>query len=187
MRGRFLAAVMTGVLLTTGCDGSGEDKTDSQVATLQSAPAGKSAAAQPEERPLIRPDMTEQDFIAVHQPYWKCLEDKGVKLAGDVAGFRKPHEDSSKVFPEAQKACGSKEPESWITRDERVNPHHIDLMRQMTQCLIDKGYKVTLQTDPEVKVKYSSTEELIRADEDSIACREKAFAERIKIYKPDNK
>ncbi|MFI5845799.1 hypothetical protein ACIA8K_39450 [Catenuloplanes sp. NPDC051500] len=178
MRERILVVAIGTALLVGGC-GGGAETADSEVATLQSVPAtGTTPAA--EERPLVRPDASTEEYRALQSVWFACLEQHGMTLQGDPQTAQKPAPPEE--YPEATAACAAKEPESWMMRDERLNPEYPDLMRAVVACLKEKGYDVSFEAEPRAKVKYGSTEDLLRADNDSIACTDRIFAERAKVY-----
>lgn len=128
-----------------------------------------------EERPLIRSDMSVDDYRRLRLPYDKCMETHGVDNTTKARAM--------KGYNRAQAACAGLEPEEVPDRAKRLDPTWPDKMRAWGQCLTAKGYKANfnstrgilewadppnLNTDDQVHKKFDGTMH---------ACQKQAFGD----------
>ncbi|CAM5697946.1 Lipoprotein OS=Streptomyces griseorubiginosus OX=67304 GN=AQJ54_20120 PE=4 SV=1 [Streptomyces griseorubiginosus] len=155
------AALTAGVLLLTGCAGSGDsdDKgsTRQDVASLHSeAPDGNAAdgnataQATPsadDGRPQLRLDSSEEEKDRYWHLYAVCLKDHGHKMLTARGPDSIDQSDHSATAKAATKACANKLPLQPPELDEATNPHYDDDYRAYVKCLNRKGLKVTALPD----------------------------------------
>jgi hypothetical protein len=191
MRKSLPAGVLLAVSMLAfgGCSAAGGGRTDSKVATLQTGQAAASASAPSADdaRPLVRPDMSGADIVALYNLRGKCLIAHGVPTHLDGSGAEKlikSNEGTSgdPKYQAAFGACANLIPETWMDREARTDPEYPDLMYKVQKCVEAKGFPVTLQGDP-LELHYSSGEENVRAGDTEVGCVETAFAAQMKKYK----
>ncbi|MFF7047883.1 hypothetical protein ACFY94_05850 [Streptomyces griseorubiginosus] len=149
-------ALAAGVLLLTGCAGSGDsdDKgsTRQDVASLRSdAPAGNATAqATPsadDGRPQLRLDSSEEEKDRYWHLYAACLKDHGHKMLTARGPDSIDQSDHSATAKAATKACANKLPLQPPELDKATNPHYDDDYRAYVKCLNREGLKVTALPD----------------------------------------
>jgi hypothetical protein len=188
---RTIAVATTAALFSiTGCShaGGGADRSGSarsEVATVHGASPGVAAASAVsvnDQRPLIRPDSSTEDRNALQNAWTKCLAERGVPTVKDATGtVGKPAANpADPPYAAAFTACAAKEPEGWLAREARTDPAYGDLMREVVQCLKDKGYANAHLENTPPQVKYGSVDEFLRADRDESACVSTVFVAKIK-------
>jgi hypothetical protein len=151
-RTRLTGLVLTAglALLLTACAGGEEDKQTDEVASLATeTPAAAPASAAPasQERPLVRPDASEEEEEQLYDVYWACLTDHGVpgyskSENGTVNSAPKPAEPGegrADDDPAAVAACGHLEPEAPWQRAQRTDPRYADKLRDWITCVRSHG------------------------------------------------
>ncbi|GHC33593.1 hypothetical protein GCM10010348_70640 [Streptomyces anthocyanicus] len=127
---------------TAGGDGGGV----ASVTGQDKQPKEEAAQA---ERPLIRPDMTQEDEERLFRVWESCMAKNGYKrddeYTGEVGG---PKPDSATVekwgeqYEAAQKVCAAKEPERLWERARREDPEYQDKFDKWLECAQSSGVKV---------------------------------------------
>ncbi|MFD7612466.1 hypothetical protein [Streptomyces sp. NPDC059828] len=101
------------------------------------------------ERPLIRPDSSDEEEVRLWEVYYACMAKQGVKVAknkeGSYAGLMDGDKDPK--FPAGQKKCGQLEPERLSWRSARVDPDFRDKADKWLKCLSSHGVKATVGDD----------------------------------------
>ncbi|MEU3918180.1 hypothetical protein [Streptomyces sp. NPDC029004] len=149
---RLLATVAA--LAATGllgaCGGgadSTEDARDTGVASVAGPTKASSSPPAQNERPLIRPDTSEEESNRVSQVWMDCLAKKGVEMLKNADGSYKGPLRQDATYAEAQKACGSKEPELLEMRAAREDPEFREKADRWVKCLRAHNVKATVQDD----------------------------------------
>jgi hypothetical protein len=174
-----LSAATLTLLAIGGCGGS-DPSSKPDVANVRGTQPTAVASSRAPERPLIRPDATEQEIHAMEQAYLRCLQQNGVVMNASSTGeLGKPKDLYDPHMPAAAKACAPKEPENWLDRERRNNPEFVDRLRDAVKCLKAKGFNARVDGDPP-SIHYSNTAEFMRAGDAEAECQRKAFAGRIK-------
>jgi hypothetical protein len=138
--GVAVAAALT--ILLTACHGTDKppaaSKADDVASLVTSAP---SAAATPaaQERPLIRPDANADDVQRLYDVYEKCVIDNGGKGKAELVKAGKPDAATMAKEIAAQKMCVNKEPEMYIERAKRTDPHYADKLHDFVTCVRSLG------------------------------------------------
>lgn len=151
---------LTGLALTlllSACsgpssDGSSDGSGQADVATLatETAAAGASPTASPgagapQERPLLRPDASDEEEDRLYDVYWTCLSDHGVpgykkSEDGDVLAAPKAAPGGGgEDDPAALAACANVEPEAPWQRAQRTDPRYADKLRDWITCVRSHG------------------------------------------------
>ncbi|WP_153040544.1 hypothetical protein [Actinoplanes sp. TFC3] len=139
----FVAAVALAALTACGSEADQPTKSDAQVATLTSAgpPPAPSKAAK--ERPRERLDTTSEEFLALLEPYNKCIVENGgasKEQAAKGAGAARPASKKEQAkFDAANRIC---EPQYYPLppwEKDPANPEAKDFARDVVRCLKDKG------------------------------------------------
>ncbi|MFD5425450.1 hypothetical protein [Streptomyces sp. NPDC127084] len=125
----------TGVASVTGSQKNAKDTNGSPVAQV--------------ERPLIRPDTSDEEEHRIDQLYQDCLAKQGVKMLKNDDGSYKGvfDRDTDPRYPEAQKKCQSKEPETLTQRSAREDPDFRDKADRWVRCL--RSHDVVATVDDE--------------------------------------
>jgi hypothetical protein len=157
-RSRSAAVVVTAAVsftLVAGC--SGATKTDSSsgaqgttgVASIQKPSAAASAKAVTSERPLIRPDASDEERTRLRNAFTNCLVENGMpkNLAakGGIPSDPKVFGLSDKVMGDIKKNCALKEPEEAMARAKRLDPAYADHLEANIKCLNDHGVKAVVE------------------------------------------
>ncbi|MFF1277541.1 hypothetical protein ACFVZC_29720 [Streptomyces marokkonensis] len=148
---------LTSLTLLTACDGesesSGEARSkDVASVTREGEPGDGKKEPAKAERPLIRPDTSEEEEWRLVQVYYDCLAKQGLKMAknhgGEYEGTYKGiiEEDPAKITA-ANKVCGSKEPETLPERAARNDPEYHDKYDKWLTCMRSHGLKVQATPD----------------------------------------
>ncbi|KES04929.1 hypothetical protein BU52_23090 [Streptomyces toyocaensis] len=151
---------LTSLTLLTACDGESESSgeagsKDVASVTREDEPDdGKKEPGQPAkaERPLIRPDTSEEEEWRLVQVYYDCLAKQGLKMAknhgGEYEGTYKGilEQDPAKITA-ANKVCGGKEPETLPERAARNDPEYHDKYDKWLTCMRSHGLKVQATPD----------------------------------------
>ncbi|MFI5843503.1 hypothetical protein ACIA8K_27735 [Catenuloplanes sp. NPDC051500] len=152
---RLTAITLAGglALLLSACGGGEAAENTDDVASLATtgAPASPAASATSPasaERPLVRPDASEEEEDRLYDIYWTCLTDHGVpgysKAAdGSVESAPKPGPVGAgrggEDDPAALAACAHLEPEAPWQRAQRIDPHYADKLRDWITCVRSHG------------------------------------------------
>jgi hypothetical protein len=154
MNVRAIGVALLAVLAVSlaACDDPKPDANSADVASLASAdagPAGTSAPAAAQERPLIRTDTSAADEQRMWDAWLKCLEANGGNKAaaagatydgGGVTANTDPEADARSR--KAEKACVNKEPEEVWERAKRTDPTYDDKLRDWVTCIRAQGIDV---------------------------------------------
>ena len=151
---RCLTAVtaLASFTLITACGGepepakSAEDKGvasvtqpgDKQSQTPEQSPAQA-------ERPLIRPDTTEEEEWRLVQVHQECQALYGLEpymIKNDDGSWKGYKGGNDKLWKEALKACASKEPEPLPARVAKEDPNWKDKYRKWLKCMESHGMDV---------------------------------------------
>ena len=159
-RSRSAAVAVTAAVsltLVAGC--SGPAQTDSSsgaqgttgVASIQKPSAAASATAVTAQRPLIRPDASDEERTRLRNVFTTCLVENGMpKKFSMKAGVDADPEVlgvSAQVMSNIKKNCASKEPEEAMARAKRLDPAYADHVDATIKCLNDHGVRAVLQDD----------------------------------------
>ncbi|WP_033341615.1 hypothetical protein [Catenuloplanes japonicus] len=158
-------------LLTPGAKAPGATTSG---ATAPGATTGNTTA---NDRPVIRPDATEEEIRRLENLWAACLVRAGVPHHADEAGnYGKPQVDlTAPEYRGAVESCASLQPESWLDRERRTDPQFTDRLLDAVTCLKAKGYQARVETEDEPRIAYATTEEFLRADADQETCLREAF------------
>jgi hypothetical protein len=153
-RAVVLAAALS-LSLLGGCGGTDNDNRSSSGAPgVASIHQPSAAAARPatSERPLIRPDASEEERTRLQDVYVDCLWANGfpkqAASKGRNGGYPDDLEDfdlAPGVLDKIEKACGPKKPELPIQRAKRLDTDYADHLRANVKCLNDHGIKAVIQ------------------------------------------
>lgn len=150
------AALAAGVLLLSGCAGSGDSddsgSTRQDVASLHSEASDGTETAQAtpsadDGRPQLRLDSSEEEKNRYWHLYAVCLKEHGHKMLTARGPDSVDDSDHSATAKAATKACANKLPLQPPELDEATNPHYDDDYRAYVKCLNRKGLKVTALPD----------------------------------------
>ncbi|MFD4350365.1 hypothetical protein ACFWQ6_36785 [Streptomyces coelicoflavus] len=126
--------------------GAGGDDGVASVTGQDKQPKEKAAQA---ERPLIRPDMTQEDEERLFRVWESCLAKNGYKKNTEYSGkMGDPQPDSATLekmqaqYEAAQKVCAAKEPERLWERARREDPDYQDKFDKWLKCAQSSGVKV---------------------------------------------
>ncbi|WP_406002901.1 hypothetical protein [Streptomyces sp. NBC_00829] len=149
---RLLATVaaLASMGLLGACGGGSESTDDARDTGVASVAGPKKASPSPSaqnERPLIRPDTSEGEEHRVSQVWMDCLSKKGVKMLMNADGSYKGPFRQDAPYKEAQKTCGSKEPELLEMRAAREDPEFREKADRWEKCLRAHDVKATVQDD----------------------------------------
>ncbi len=186
-RSALLAAAT--LLLLPACGHSsrttGSGGTDTGVATLQSSGAASAKPGTPDdERPLIRPDTTDQEYVALNNAWLRCLGDHGVPLRppqGPDGIIKSTADLTDPKYRAAADACAAKKPETWQDRDARTDPRYADHIREEARCLEAQGIKVEITGNPP-GISFTDDRQVSRALTLAPDCERQAFRDQIKAY-----
>lgn len=176
-------AVGTSLLFVTACGGT-PTKSDPGVATLQSGPAtGRPSASPASERPLVRPDTSDEEFVALQNAWTDCLREHGVPVLDAPPGaVRKPTVDTAlPQYKAATDACAAKQPEDWKDIEARTDPQYRDRQRAELQCFKDHGIKAELQGEPP-HIVFTDDRQVGRALDIAPDCEKQAFGDVMKKF-----
>jgi hypothetical protein len=111
----------------------------SQVASAVSEKPGSTPAAapSPSERPLVRPDATTEERVALNQPWEACMKKEGAN-SGDKL---RTH------YEAASKKCEYLNPEEPWQRAKRLDPNYLDKFDKWISCAKSKGVEVNSTAD----------------------------------------
>lgn len=158
---------------------------DHGVATLRSAAATADASpSSADQRPLIRPDMSDAEIVAVTNAWSQCLADHGVPVMtpSDPNAIRKPRVDTSlPQYRSAVQACAAKQPEDWRDVEARTDPQYADRQRAELQCFTDKGVKAELRGDPP-QITFTDDRQVGHGLDVAPECERKAFGDVMKKF-----
>ena len=121
--------------------------------TTATAKAGATPPASLAERPLIRPDASEEEQNRLRGIYSDCLLQNGFPkagLKGPKGGYPSSLDGfglSPKVEARIKKNCSAKEPELPFDRARRLDPDFADHVRTEVKCLKDHGIKAVIMED----------------------------------------
>jgi hypothetical protein len=181
------AAVVGGLVLPVAGCGNHTTATQPGVATLRSAApsaARVSANGSNDPRPVMRPDISDAEIIALQNAWAGCLADHGVPATPltNAGAERKTTVDLSlPKYATARAACADKEPEDWRDVEARTDPQYADRLRAELQCLVDQGIKGELRGDPP-QIVFTDDRQVSRGLELSPACEQKAFGDVMKAF-----
>ncbi|MCX4907001.1 hypothetical protein [Streptomyces sp. NBC_00878] len=153
--GRCLTTVtaLASLALITACSGeSGSAKSaeDKGVASV-TEPSGKSSQAPAQaERPLIRPDTTEEEETRLGQLYQECQAQHGLAkymIKNEDGTWKGYKGGNDELWEKAKKACASKEPETLPQRAAREDPEFQDKNEKWLKCMRSHGLKVSAAAD----------------------------------------
>ncbi|MFI5843504.1 hypothetical protein ACIA8K_27740 [Catenuloplanes sp. NPDC051500] len=157
------------VLLLAAC--GGEDKpaegtADVASLTATSGAAAPSASSGAQERPLERPDATQEEIARMYAVFDGCMEQNGF-----------PQKDGSGTLNQkaaAEKICGHLQPETAFQRSQRLDPaHYGDRLRDWVTCIRSHGIDAYVEDDNLFFESLPAGEDAERVAE----CQTKAFAE----------
>ncbi|MFI5842976.1 hypothetical protein ACIA8K_25030 [Catenuloplanes sp. NPDC051500] len=176
-----LVLAATGVIAAlTGCGGADPQAGDDvpTLVTPGAAAAASGSAPAGAERPVIRPDATEEEITRLENLWAACLVAAGVPHHVDEAGnYGKPEVDlADPQYRAAVDSCAATQPESWLDRERRTDPKFTDRLLEAVACLKAKGYQARVDTEGDPRIAYATTEEFMRADADENTCLREAFA-----------
>lgn len=142
-----LAAGSALILLLAGCGGSATTPQVAAIPTHGAAPARAASSPSPtgnveDERPLIRPDMSQAEQDRLQNAYEQCMANAGwdkTKLLQEVDQGSKTMADFNHVYHHAVTACASVEPEEWWERAQREDPDWNDELHAWVACLVAHG------------------------------------------------
>ncbi|MDR7279234.1 hypothetical protein [Catenuloplanes atrovinosus] len=141
---------LTGVALLVLLAACGtEEAPADEIASLSTAPpaATATASASPaaSERPLLRPDTTQEEEDRLYDVYFACMGKYGsprhAPTSGDAAEPAPAPADPEyeKAMEAAQKACEHLEPEKPWQRAQRTDPEYADKLRDWITCIRSHG------------------------------------------------
>ncbi|WP_033339626.1 hypothetical protein [Catenuloplanes japonicus] len=163
--------IVTGLaLLLSAC--GGEDKAaegTNEVASLATATPGGGTSATPvaQERPLLRPDASQEEQDRIRDIYFDCLRKNGFDPETRA-------ENTEEQWKTADAACNQLEPEEPWERAQRLDPaNYADRVRDWVTCVRAAGVDAW-EHDGQISFeKLPEGEDAKRVDE----CEMKAFAE----------
>jgi hypothetical protein len=127
------------VLLGSACTKATKVDTP-KVATLSSAGASPAAsAAAAADRPRERLDTTPEEFEAMLEPYYKCVNDHGAKNKQEWRG--KPTQADIDKLEKADKVCNPLYYPLPPWEKDPANPEAKDFARDVVKCLKGKGIR----------------------------------------------
>ncbi|MCZ4098490.1 hypothetical protein C8250_041335 [Streptomyces sp. So13.3] len=150
---RAIVAALTSIGLLGACGGGAESTEEARetavasVAVPNKAPSASSSPSAQTERPLIRPDTSEEESDRVNQVWMDCLARKGLTMLKNSDGTWKGPLRQDAAYAEAQKTCGSKEPELLEMRAAREDPEFREKADRWVSCLRSHNVKATVQDD----------------------------------------
>jgi hypothetical protein len=139
------ATALASLGLLTACGGGSEpakDAADNGVASVATPSSAPSQTAEQVERPLIRPDTTEEEEWRLGQVYQDCQAQHGLAnymLKNDDGSWKGYKGGNDKLYKAALKACASKEPETLPDRVAKEDPNWKDKYRQWISCMQSHG------------------------------------------------
>ncbi|MFG2195856.1 hypothetical protein [Streptomyces sp. NPDC048639] len=109
----------------------------------------ESSSAAKVERPLLRPDSSDEEQSRLWDVYYDCLDKQGVKMSKNEDGSYKGinDADTDPKFPAGQKKCGQKEPEMLSWRSAREDPDFRNKADKWLKCLSSHGIEATVGDD----------------------------------------
>lgn len=149
------AAALASLTLLTACGGGSGDSQSSGgdvgVASVTEGDRNPTKVAQV-ERPLIRPDTSQEEEERLWQVYYDCLAQQGLKLAknegeGYEGTYKGIAEQDQKKVQAAKKGCAAKEPETLPERASREDPKYQDKYDKWLDCMRSHGLKVEAAPD----------------------------------------
>jgi hypothetical protein len=131
-----VTAVVSLALLLAACGAAEEEGTADVASLVTEGPAGTatppgSALPAAQERPLERPDASQEDLARLYAVFDECMQQNGF-----------PQPDGTGTLDQkaaAEKVCGHLQPETLSKRAERTDPHYADHHRDWITCLRAKG------------------------------------------------
>jgi hypothetical protein len=151
---------IVGLSLTSACAGtdvasSATTGSTSGVASLRTRATVKvvaTPAASRAERPLLRPDASEEEQTRLRGIYSDCLLQNGFPKAGrrPEGGYPSSLDGfglSTKVEARITKNCAAMEPELPFERARRLDPDFADHQRAEAKCLKEHGIKTVIMDD----------------------------------------
>lgn len=152
------AAALASLGLITACGGGGSGSSasgkgagsqDTGVASVTDPSAKPTQVLTQVERPLIRPDTSDEEADRLDQIYQGCLQQHGLHMDKNTEGsFRGSYTDTdSTKIAAAKKACASKQPETLPERDARQNPAWKDKYVKWINCMNAHGLDVVATYD----------------------------------------
>ena len=177
-------AVGASLLFITAC---GEPaKSAPGIATVRSGtPTEARVSASPASgRPIIRPDASDQELIALQNAWADCLNEHGVPVMNksDPNVVHKATVDTRlPQYKDAVAACAAKEPEDWRDVAARTDPQYADRQRVELQCFKDHGIKAELQGTPP-RIVFTDDRQVGRALDLSRDCEQQAFGDLMKKF-----
>lgn len=152
---RLLAAVtaLAGTLLLGACGGGADQSKDEEstgVASVTGPTKGTGEKpAKQVERPLVRPDSSDEEQLRVWRVYYDCMAKQGVEVGknkeGDLSGIK--DRDKDPKFPAGQKKCGHLEPETPSWRSAREDPDFRNKADKWVKCMRSHGAVATVGDD----------------------------------------
>ncbi|MDP9799452.1 hypothetical protein J2S43_007964 [Catenuloplanes nepalensis] len=128
---RFTTGVALVLLLAAcGAPPSSSSSSDDDVVSLATGPAPSAAAP---ERPLLRPDATQEEEDRLLNTYYACLKEHGVDIT------QRGSDATAQNWDAASAACAHLEPEALWERAERTDPHYADRLRDWVTCIRAHG------------------------------------------------
>ncbi|MFF0516788.1 hypothetical protein [Streptomyces sp. NPDC004250] len=151
------AAALASLCLLTACDsggGDGEAADDTGVVSVTGGDKQQEEAAQV-ERPLIRPDTSDEEKDRLEQVYLDCLAqqdlrmvtNKGGEYEGTYKGIDTRVEKDQAKIADARKKCAAKEPETLPQRSAREDPEYHKKFDKWLDCMRSHGMKVEASPD----------------------------------------
>ena len=154
-----VVTVLVSLALITGCGGKSEaDKSaeDKGVASLTgtgsgSGTGGKASPSPAQlERPLIRPDTTDEEETRLNQLYLDCQAQHGLTpymMKNEDGSWKGYKGGNDPLRDKARQACASKEPETLPERAAREDPEYQDKFDKWISCMRSHGLKVSAAPD----------------------------------------
>lgn len=123
---------------------SAESAADSGTQVASVAKSGAAQAPVSGERPLMRPDMSEEDQWRLTNKHMACVESHGIKMLMNADGsYKGVNEDStSPKVVEAYKKCQNLEPETLANRAKRTDPLFLEKADKWVKCIRSHGIEL---------------------------------------------
>ncbi|MFK4149288.1 hypothetical protein [Streptomyces sp. NPDC004065] len=100
------------------------------------------------ERPLIRPDTSEEEKDRLNQVYQDCLAKHGAKMLKNEDGsWKGAFRSGDPKYPAAQRACAHKERETLTMRSAREDPQFREKADRWVACLRKHDVVATVGDD----------------------------------------
>jgi hypothetical protein len=135
------ALLLLGACSSAGSPGSGSGRVASLVSV---APPASASSPAPPQRPLIRPDTSDEEEDRLNEIFFRCMVDHGDPdyTAKDKAakGLDPGQvERDPAATRKALAACENKEPETLWQRSKRLDPDYGDKLRDWITCIRSHG------------------------------------------------